>query len=419
VARTAVNIAEAYAEVLVDSLTEELDASARLLARVEDPDRIVELFGLSAAEILALQDFTFCSTQVNIEDPLKTVLLTYGSLIPDDAIVEDGREDEPHITVKYGLHDDDPAAVAALLAGERPVRWRLGPTSIFTTPDADVLKIGVTSPDLHRLNRRISEHVDVTDTFPEYVPHVTIAYLQPRLGARFAGDATFAGLEGVSDTVLFSNRDGEHTPILLTGRAIKAASTRPILNAADAHRAALKKAIITAFHAGRGKITRDQIKQALTHMRGAAFNPNQERDDHGRWIGDRASRAIETHKPVTRLKRVRAEVNEARVAKMIAGSETDDNAPTDVTVRLDGQLHGIEVKTFIDNAHDKITMHPASLDRKVAWGREHDAVLHTVVFDNRPGHAHELYYKRGVGSFRLGGLTKVANATDLKRLMTS
>ena len=48
-------------------------------------------------------------------------------------------------------------------------------------------------------------------------------------------------------------------------------------------------------------------------------------------------------------------------------------------------------------------------ERKLATTREHGATAHTVVFDNRNG---SVYYSKGVGSFRLGGMEKIGTLSN-------
>jgi SPP1 gp7 family putative phage head morphogenesis protein len=131
-------------------------------------------------------------------------------------------------------------------------------------------------------------------------------------------------------------------------------------------------------------------------------------------LSARAARALASHKPSTATKQNRAALSEARVARAIGGTNLDDNEPMDVVVHDadTGKTYGVEVKTLIDNAHDKVTCHPDSRERKVAWGRSNHASVHTVVVDARVSPA-QYYYKRGVGAFRLGSMERVA-LTELR-----
>lgn len=77
--------------------------------------------------------------------------------------------------------------------------------------------------------------------------------------------------------------------------------------------------------------------------------------------------------------------------------------------------HMIEVKSIIQAKNDKITMHKDSLLRKNKEWRKfgtRKSTAHTVVFDERTG---KIYYKEGLGSFRLGSMTEVSES-DLQVL---
>jgi hypothetical protein len=137
----------------------------------------------------------------------------------------------------------------------------------------------------------------------------------------------------------------------------------------------------------------------------------------------RVAAAIANHKPASAAKQRWAEKSETLVATMLRGRQTTNNAPTDVNLSIGRILHGLEVKTLLDNKNDKITMHPASKARKEAWAADNKAKLHTIVIDDRdrfgtPGWSgHRMYYREGVGSFRLGSMIKVRNAAHLKELV--
>ncbi len=151
-------------------------------------------------------------------------LLAHGASIPDSKLAADGRETQPHITVKYGLHGNDPAEVAKVLQNIPPITATLGKTSLFSNDDADVLKVDVDSPDLHRLNKLIAEALPNTDTHPEYQPHATIAYLKPGQGKAYSGQ-TVPGVTGQQvtlDHITFSGKNGEQVDIPLQGTPAQA-----------------------------------------------------------------------------------------------------------------------------------------------------------------------------------------------------
>ncbi len=137
----------------------------------------------------------------------------------------------------------------------------------------------------------------------------------------------------------------------------------------------------------------------------------------------RAARAKETFKPSTATKQRRAEANEKVVARMVGGDSLPDDEPMDVVTSLRGRRHGVEVKTFVDNANDKITMHPESRVRKERWARKNKATTHTVLVDDRDLFSpeqfsgHKVYYARGTRAFRLRNMIPVRDEADLKWLM--
>lgn len=171
----------------------------------------------------------YSSTQINLPEPVAAQVRSAASDIQEEDLAPDGREDEPHTTVLYGLHADDPAEVQRLLADEPPIRVRLGKSSIFPAKDtdiarggadvADVVKLDVDSPDLHRLNAKLAT-LPHTSTFPTYQPHVTLAYVKPGEGAKYAGHEIpgVTGQEMTVDHILFSDRSGKQHVVRLGGQ---------------------------------------------------------------------------------------------------------------------------------------------------------------------------------------------------------
>lgn len=168
----------------------------------------------------------FSSTQVQLPPTTAKKVTDLADAIPDADLAEKGREDDPHITIKYGIHTQDVDAVRRVLADQPPITVTLGKTSIFPNSESgngDVLKADVDSPDLHRLNATIASQLETTDTHPEYVPHATIAYLKPGKGEQYAGRTDLEGQTATIREVTFSTPDGEKVVIPLTGTALPTA----------------------------------------------------------------------------------------------------------------------------------------------------------------------------------------------------
>lgn len=158
----------------------------------------------------------FSSTQVQITGRPAEILKKMAARISPADIGAEGIEHESHVTVKWGLHFQTPSKrLREVLKDFGPVSLTFGKTSLFSNEDADVLKVDITSPDLHRLNKLISRVIPTHDTHPTYVPHATIAYLKPGKGKRYVGDAALVGQRVTADFVTFSGRKGHREKLAL------------------------------------------------------------------------------------------------------------------------------------------------------------------------------------------------------------
>lgn len=104
--------------------------------------------------------------------------------IPNSYLDLGGREYSPHITVLYGFRDSSIVTVEALRAWARTVRpfvVTLDSVSLFPgNEDGDVLKIDVQSVELHAMHRDLLGRFPCENKYPDYKPHVTLAYVRPR-----------------------------------------------------------------------------------------------------------------------------------------------------------------------------------------------------------------------------------------------
>ena len=169
------------------------------------------------------QKFDYSSAQVDLPEDLAEFFVDYAGEIPEEEVYTDpedgipGREDAPHITIRYGMDTIDPADLAPALEGAGPIHATLGKVSIFETDKYDVIKVDVESPDLHSANKAVGDAVELPgETFKDYQPHITIAYVKKGEGAKYVGDTYFEGAEVVFDQATFSSKDGTMHPIPLT-----------------------------------------------------------------------------------------------------------------------------------------------------------------------------------------------------------
>ena len=98
-----------------------------------------------------------------------------------------GRESDPHTTILYGLHpevtDED---VRNVIKSQNLSHIILDINGIdtFQNKDYDVVKMDVKSDVLNLLNKEISKLPHTTD-YPDYKPHVTMAYVKPGHGKKY------------------------------------------------------------------------------------------------------------------------------------------------------------------------------------------------------------------------------------------
>lgn len=163
----------------------------------------------------------FSSTQINLEGEAAGRLLALAAEVEDADLADDGREDKPHVTVKYGLHTDKPSDVFGAVRDFGPVVGTLTRLSAFrgaeTGNDHDVIFAEVDSPDLHRLNAAVAT-LPHTDTYPTYHPHATVAYVKAGLADKYLskwGDDL--NIPVSADRIAFSNTKREHCTVVLTG----------------------------------------------------------------------------------------------------------------------------------------------------------------------------------------------------------
>lgn len=165
------------------------------------------------------------STQFDFDDEIADKIKEYSSKIPDEHIYTDendpsfGREDEIHTTVLYGLKDEEPDEVDALLKSVEPFEVKLGDISYFENDDKpyDVMKVDIESDDLHALNGLLQKSVEFDTDFPSYIPHCTVAYLKKDFPKDSVNKSMFNGLTQTVNEIIFSSKNGTKSPLRLAG----------------------------------------------------------------------------------------------------------------------------------------------------------------------------------------------------------
>lgn len=114
----------------------------------------------------------------------------HDAINPDHLYTEDadqsyGVENEPHTTLLYGLHDTVSLdEVSSVLDKYTYYTCKIHSPSLFENEKYDVLKFDVTGDNLHETNADLKEFPFTSD-YPDYHPHLTVAYLKPGMGKKY------------------------------------------------------------------------------------------------------------------------------------------------------------------------------------------------------------------------------------------
>ena len=99
-----------------------------------------------------------------------------------------GLETQPHVTVVYGIHEDeiDEETIANVIRENlRPLTVKINEVDVFEGKDYDVVKYNVPiTPELKKY-RELFLKFPNTQSYPEYKPHMTIAYVKPGTGKKY------------------------------------------------------------------------------------------------------------------------------------------------------------------------------------------------------------------------------------------
>ena len=184
------------------------------------------------------------------------------------------------------------------------------------------------------------------------------------------------------------------------------------------------KAVLAHYFRRQGAAILADIRPHIEHAR-AMFEEAEDRaiQEAGEWVtinghpvliggdaadnAERVERAKKSAVKTDKSSQDIAERSEVVLAKALGIPKSGDNLAFDVR----NDEVAIEVKTLVNGKNEKITMSKTALGRKLAEQRAEGLKAYTVVVDRRSGgmtgHA-TYYYREGLGSFRLGSMTKVS-----------
>lgn len=168
-------------------------------------------------------DYEYSCVMVLLPDNLAQEIMSFGKKnIPNDNVFDEkdkdgrpkyGRENQMHVTVKYGLLTSEVDDIKKVVGNFGKIEVTLGKISKFTSKDKyDVVKIEVISPDLIRLNKALNR-LENNDEYKDYKAHVTLSYVNKGSCKELVGNREFEGRKFVLDEVQFSPAQGEKTKI--------------------------------------------------------------------------------------------------------------------------------------------------------------------------------------------------------------
>jgi 2'-5' RNA ligase len=123
-----------------------------------------------------------------------------------------GFEDEPHVTLLYGIHSDEVSDDEVMKIMEE-MNWKqminIGHIGLFENEKYDVLKLEASADWLREANKALCEKLPYSTDFPDYNPHVTVAYLKPGTGKRVVEELGSFDVETAPDKIVYSLPNGE------------------------------------------------------------------------------------------------------------------------------------------------------------------------------------------------------------------
>jgi len=130
---------------------------------------------------------------------------------PDDPSF--GLETEPHTTLLYGLHDGvTKQNIKNILDKFTFDAFKISNASLFEHENFDVLKFDVVGDGLYEANAELVKYPN-TQTYPDYHPHLTIAYLKPGKGKQYVKELNGLEFELTPKYAVYSMPSGDKIKI--------------------------------------------------------------------------------------------------------------------------------------------------------------------------------------------------------------
>lgn len=206
--------------------------------------------------------------------------------ISPESLRDEGLETWPHITLLYGVVGASPREVIDSVRRIDQFEVTFGGVSTFDQPTGvSVLKVDIESPAILKANERLKAALPVQETYPTYIPHMTLAYVDgssPEALNAPCECALTGRVARVTHAVV--SMDGEKIRVPLR----QAVDSEPVETMPRALAFMDADSLLPGKPSVNGKPTKLRKKRPSVTLAGDAvakkFNPNQPRDDHGRFV---------------------------------------------------------------------------------------------------------------------------------------
>lgn len=117
---------------------------------------------------------------------------------------------DSHITLLYGVTVDVPNVVASAIGVLKPFQIKFGKVNIFTeaSTEHDVIYIEVEkTPQLVHVNNFLKNNLVHVETYPDFKPHITLAYVKKGKYSNLIGNDEFEGLKYDVTHIVYSDKE--------------------------------------------------------------------------------------------------------------------------------------------------------------------------------------------------------------------
>jgi|SRR5271166_1409541 len=161
------------------------------------------------------------STQINLPEDAAEKVMEAAAKIPTDELAEDGRENQPHVTIKYPVSEEDPEKLREAIANQSPFTITLGKCLVFPTDTAGqkALVAEAHGGPLLKLHKAVDAAIGGDPDKYHYRPHVTIAYISVDVAQEYEGSDLAAGISFVAEGITLSYASGKQEMVPF-GRAM-------------------------------------------------------------------------------------------------------------------------------------------------------------------------------------------------------